>query len=168
MRQHVADIDLSAVELDGCHQSIFVASDVAHGEAIHHISTWKGLAKLSKTRKVRPPHNLKPAVEWCFAVGILFPEEPQRCPRDHVHQISISHVEIYVECEMTRPRPPCRPFPPGWPAHSRDTDAERGPRAGLRRMVRLAVSLHAAGDRAASCWGARYPTPAPAFATGKW
>jgi hypothetical protein len=72
--QHVADIDLASVKMDGGDESVFVPTNVKHNEVADFVRRWEGGTQGLKARKVVPLHDFEPSDEGTFAVGVLFPK----------------------------------------------------------------------------------------------
>jgi hypothetical protein len=98
MGQHVADIDFTAVEMDGGDEAVLVAANVEHDKVADFVRRWKGSPYCLKARKVLPLHDFEPPNQRTFAVGVLFPKLAQRFARDNVHAARVSHNEM--ACNM--------------------------------------------------------------------
>lgn len=94
MGQHVAHVDLAAVEVNQCDQPVLVAADVEHSPIADLIGRRKGSTQLIKRVKVSPLHDLEPACQRRFAVGMPCPEVAQGFSRDHVHEQIVSQIAI--------------------------------------------------------------------------
>ena len=74
MGQHVADIDLASVEMDGSDESIFVSANVEHDEVADLVRRWESSPQGLKARKVVSLHDFEPSGKRTFAIGVLFPK----------------------------------------------------------------------------------------------
>ena len=74
MGQHVANVDLAPVEMDGSDESVFVPANVEHDEVSDFVRRGKGSTQGLKARKVVPLHDFEPSGKGTFAVGVLFPK----------------------------------------------------------------------------------------------
>jgi hypothetical protein len=74
MGQHVANVDLAPVEMDGSDESVFVPVNVEHNEVSDFVRRGKGSTQGLKARKVVPLHDFEPSGKGTFAVGVLFPK----------------------------------------------------------------------------------------------
>jgi hypothetical protein len=74
MGQHVTDIDLMAVEMDGGDESVLVSANVEDDEVADFVRRREGSPHSLKARKVMPLHNFEPPHQRTFAVGVLFPK----------------------------------------------------------------------------------------------
>src|SRR5207302_10478937 len=74
MGQHVADINLMAVEMDNGDEPVFVSANVEHNEVADFVRRWEGGPHCLKARKIMLLHNFEPPHQRIFAVGVLFPK----------------------------------------------------------------------------------------------
>ena len=74
MGQHVADVDLAPVEMDGSDESVFVPANVEHGEVSDFVRRGKSRTQGLKARKVVLLHDFEPSGKGTFAVGVLCPK----------------------------------------------------------------------------------------------
>ena len=74
MGQHVADVDLAPVEMDGGDQPVFVPTNVEHDEVSDSVRRGEGSPQGFKTRKVVPLHDFEPSDKGTFTVRVLFPK----------------------------------------------------------------------------------------------
>jgi hypothetical protein len=72
--QHVADVDLAPVEMDGGDQPVFVPANVEHDEVSDVIRRGEGSSQGFKARKVVPLHDFEPSDKGTFTVWVLFPK----------------------------------------------------------------------------------------------
>jgi hypothetical protein len=72
--QHVADVDLATVEMDGGDQPVFVPADVEHNEVSDFVRRGEGSPQGFKARKVVPLHDFEPSEKGTFTVRVLFPK----------------------------------------------------------------------------------------------
>jgi len=57
----MTDINFAAIEMDGCDQSVFVATDVENNPVIQFIGGWENLSQFGKTIEFGFLHDLEPA-----------------------------------------------------------------------------------------------------------
>ena len=74
MGQHMADVDLAPVKMDGGDQPVFVPANIEHDEVADFVRCWEGGPQGLKTRKVVPLHDFEPPGKSTFAVGVLLPK----------------------------------------------------------------------------------------------
>jgi hypothetical protein len=74
MGQHVADVNLAPVEMDGSDESVFVPTNVEHDKVSDFVRRGKGSTQGLKARKVVLLHDFEPSGKGAFAVGVLFPK----------------------------------------------------------------------------------------------
>ena len=74
MGQHVTDLDLVPVEMDGGDQSVFVSANVEYNEVSDFVCRGEGSPQGLKARKVVPLHDFKPSDKGTFTVRVLFPK----------------------------------------------------------------------------------------------
>jgi hypothetical protein len=72
--QHVADIDVVPVEMDGGDESVFVPANVEHNEISDFIRRAEGGTQGLKARKIVPLHDFEPSGKGIFTVGVLCPK----------------------------------------------------------------------------------------------
>jgi hypothetical protein len=72
--QHVADVDLAAVEMDGGDQPVFVPANIEHNEVADFVRRVEGRSQGFKARKVMPLHDFEPSDKGTFTFGMLFPK----------------------------------------------------------------------------------------------
>jgi hypothetical protein len=72
--QHVADVDLAPIEMDGGDQSVFVPANVAHDEISDFVRRREGSPQGFKARKVMLLHDFEPSNKGTFTVRVLFPK----------------------------------------------------------------------------------------------
>jgi hypothetical protein len=80
MCQHVANIDFAAIEMNRGDETVLVARDIEYSETVDQIGCWKSMAEGGKVFERRSSHDLKPAGQRCFAIGVVFPELLERLP----------------------------------------------------------------------------------------
>lgn len=90
----MADIHLTAIEMDRSDQPIFIAADIEDDPLIYFVGGWKCAAEFGKISELRGCHHLEPARQGCLAVGVSFPKQAQGFAGDDVHEDSISQNEI--------------------------------------------------------------------------
>jgi hypothetical protein len=61
MGQHVADVNLAPVEMDGSNESVFVPANVEHDKASDFVLRGKGSTQGFKARKVVLLHDFEPS-----------------------------------------------------------------------------------------------------------
>ena len=74
MSQHVVDVDLASVEMDGGDESVFVPANVEHDQVSDFVRRGKGYAQGLKARKVVLLHDFEPSGKGTFTVRVLFPK----------------------------------------------------------------------------------------------
>jgi len=74
MGQHVADVNLAPVEMDGGDESVFVPANVEHDKVSDFVRRGKGSTQGFQARKVVLLHDFEPSGKGTFAVGVLFPK----------------------------------------------------------------------------------------------
>jgi hypothetical protein len=74
VRQHVADINLVAVEMDGGDESVFVPANVEHDEVADFVRRGERGSQGLKTRKVVSLHDFEASGKSTFTIGGLFPK----------------------------------------------------------------------------------------------
>jgi hypothetical protein len=72
--QHIADIDLAPVEMDGSDQPVFVPANIEHDEVANFVRRWESGSHSLKGREVMPLHDFEPPGKSTFAVGVLLPK----------------------------------------------------------------------------------------------
>jgi hypothetical protein len=74
MCQHVTDIHLAAVEVNGSDQPILVTANIEYDPIVNVVRRWENGTQLRKTPERRMPHHFEPSSECCPAVRVLFPK----------------------------------------------------------------------------------------------
>jgi len=74
MRQHMADIDLAAVEMDSGDEAVSVPANVEDDEVADFVCRWEGGPQGLKTRKVVLLHDFEPSGKGTFTLGVLCPK----------------------------------------------------------------------------------------------
>lgn len=74
MRQHIANIDLAAIEMNRGNEMIFVTPDIEHHPLLNQIRAGKRGAQFVKGRKLGVRHRLVPTHQRRFAVGMARPK----------------------------------------------------------------------------------------------
>jgi hypothetical protein len=74
MGQHVADVNLAPVAMDGGNKSVFVPANVEHEKVADFVRRGKRSTQGLKVRKVVLLHDFEPSDQGTFAVGVLFPK----------------------------------------------------------------------------------------------
>jgi hypothetical protein len=72
--QHVADVDLAPVEMDGGDQPVFVPANVEYDEVSDFVRRGEGRSQGFKARKIVPLHDFEPSDQGTFTVRVLCPK----------------------------------------------------------------------------------------------
>jgi len=88
MGENMTDIHFAAVEMNGCDQPIFIATDIEDDPMVKLVGGRENLSPLGKGVKLSFLHDLEPALQRHTAVGMFLPELDERFAGDDVHGLS--------------------------------------------------------------------------------
>ena len=100
-------IDFSTIEMDRCNQTIVIAAKIENDDIIHFISRWKCSAQFIEAGVLAFTDDVIPAGKRASTIRMLFPKLAQGFPGYDVHELIISHYEIFDKTR-TKPAPPGR------------------------------------------------------------
>ncbi len=95
MGEYVADIHLAPVEMYRGDKPVFVAPYIEHDPITYLVCRRKSSTQFAEITKVSMLHHFEPTNKRRLAVCVLIPELTQRLSRDDMHQLIISHYEIW-------------------------------------------------------------------------
>src|SRR5690348_13816933 len=75
--QHVANIDLVPIIVNGGDEAIFIAADVKNGEHANLISTGKSGTQVVEVREDFFGHRTIPSAEWVLSIWVFRPKLDQ-------------------------------------------------------------------------------------------
>lgn len=93
----MTDIHFATIEMDGCDEAVFVATDVENDPVIQFVGGGENPPQFGKAVEFGLLHDLEPAHQCHSAVGMLLPKLDQRFAGDDVHIWSVSQFEILVK-----------------------------------------------------------------------
>ena len=110
MRQNMANIDLTPVEMNRGYQAIFVPTDVEYNQIVNIICDRKGRSEFGKFLKICCPHDFEPPDQPSLTVRVFFPEIFQCFTADDVHDCAISYsglslnsADVQITCFLPPP-----------------------------------------------------------------
>jgi hypothetical protein len=83
--QHVADVYLTTIEVDGCDQAILISADVENREIIHTVSGWKRFSQLRKAAEISRGDKFVPTAERLLTLRFVHPKVSQCFAGNDVH-----------------------------------------------------------------------------------
>ena len=93
----MADVDLAAIEMYRRDESVFVAPDIEYNPITNFVGRRECGPQFAEITEIRVLHHLEPANECRSAIWMLLPEQAQRLAGDDMHDLIISHIEIFQE-----------------------------------------------------------------------
>lgn len=96
MGEHVPDIDLFPVVMNGSNQTIFVTSNIEHGKFPHQVGSGERDFQICKRSIISMPDYGVPLIQRALCIRMLLRKFDQPFPGDYMHQSIISHYEINV------------------------------------------------------------------------
>jgi hypothetical protein len=95
--EHVTDVHLLSVVMDGRYQPELVASDVKDCEPAHLIGRGERDPQTGEGGIVGLPNNGEPVIQWSPCIRMCPSELHQPLSRDDVHLAMVSQYEIFVK-----------------------------------------------------------------------
>jgi hypothetical protein len=97
MREHMPDVDLLPVVMDGGDEPKLIASNIKDGEPAHLIRGWECDPQTGKGPIGGLSDDRKPVLQRSPRIRMNLCEFDQSPPRDDVHAVRVSQYEIAVK-----------------------------------------------------------------------
>jgi hypothetical protein len=76
MREHMANVDSAAIEMDDGNQPVLIAANIEHNPLTHLVCGRERGAEVLEGFKAGLSHNPEPPLKRRLAVGMFLPEYP--------------------------------------------------------------------------------------------